>query len=197
MAHVVRVSFDELPKTPGLEKLALIVSQMNNHRCPAFAAIRGCHRERIPAVRHPHMACLPGARRARHDVHALGDKEGTVETDAELTNEACVRLALLGEALEERSRAGVRDRPQGLDEFLLRHADARVFDRERTTLRVWQDANDHGRIPLRELRIRQRSKSEPIEGIGRVRDELSQKDVRVGVERMDDEVQDLGNVGLE
>src|SRR4029453_10190547 len=66
---------------------------------------------------------------ARIDVDAVGDDEGGVEADAELTDELRVLLLVAGHAGEELGGAGLGDRAEVLDRLVAAHADAVVGDR--------------------------------------------------------------------
>jgi hypothetical protein len=48
-----------------------------------------------------------------------------------------------------------------------------------------------------ELRVRERLEADLVEGVGGVRDQLAQEDVLMRVERVDHQVQQLADLGLE
>jgi hypothetical protein len=83
------------------------------------------------------------------------------------------------------------------DQILLIHADACVGDRERTVLLV--EVQVDARIERKRLVdiLCKRKVAQLVERVGGVRNELAQKDLRMRVERVDDQLQQLTDFGLE
>ncbi len=59
------------------------------------------------------------------------------------------------------------------------------------------DADREFRVLREQLRLRDRSETQPVAGIGGVGDQLTQEDLPVAVERVDHELQELTHFGLE
>ena len=106
-----------------------------------------------------------------------------------------------GELGEEVLGAGAGDGAEVRDEVLLVHADAGVGDGEGLLLFVEFEV-DARRVDAAAgeslvLVVDEGEVAELIERVGGVGDELAEEDLRVRVERMDDEVEELAYFGLE
>ncbi len=135
---------------------------------------------------------------AGHQLDALGGHERGVEADAELADQLrdrLLRLPLL-QALGELAGAGLGDRPDVGDHLVAAHADAVVPDGQGARVAVRLQADLERLVAGEKLRLRQRLEAEPVEGIGRVRDQLAEKDLLVRVQRMDHQVEELLGLGL-
>ena len=105
--------------------------------------------------------------------------------------------AALAEGLEESFGAGVGDGAEVLDELVARHADAGVLNRDGLGLVVGGDGDfEFGGAVLDflfgELRVAQF-----LEGVGGVGNELADEDFFLRVERVDDDIEQLLDLGLE
>jgi hypothetical protein len=128
------------------------------------------------------------------DLHTLGNEVGRVETDTELTDHADVGTRRQG--LHERLGTGLGDCSEVVDKVGLGHTDTGIPDGEGTLLLVGGDSDVKVLLRLELGRVGQGGISDLVKGIRRVRDELSQEDLLVGVEGVDDKVEKLGNLGL-
>ena len=130
------------------------------------------------------------------NLHKVGDQVHRVESDTELADER--HVAALGHLVQERGRSGLGDRAQVVHQVILGHADASIANREHLLLLISLDANVQvGVITLPELTlVRQRHESNLIQRIRSVRDQLSQEDVLVRVQRVDDDVHQSRHFGL-
>ena len=133
--------------------------------------------------------------RLRRDDDLLRDEVRGVEADAELADHGDVRAGL--ERLHEGLRAGLGDRTKIVDEVGLGHADARVDDGQGVVGLVGHDVDLEVRLGVEDRRIGQRLVADLVERIGGVRDELAEEDLLVRVERVDDQRQQLVDVGRE
>ena len=123
------------------------------------------------------------------DLDTIGDHEGRIESNAELADQTWTVLGLRGrEFLPEGLGAGTSDGAQIVDQFLPRHADPVVGDHQGARLFVGNDPN-FGLGGRGEFRVGQRLKPAAVAGVGGIGDQLTQKDFSLGVERVDDEVQ--------
>ena len=149
---------------------------------------------RLPAGR----LGLAGA--ARHHRDPVGDHEGGVEADAELADELGRVLARLPALLEPRqhlARAGLGDGAEVLDHLVAAHADAVVRDRERARRRVRFEADLEDLAAGVEVGRGERFEAQAVERVRGVGDQLAQEDLLVGVERVDDDVEELAGFRLE
>ena len=147
-------------------------------------------RQRVVAapVRRPEPGRAIAARLARRHLHPVGHHERGVEPHAELADE---RRLLVGGALEragEGAGAGARDGAEILRQLLPRHADALVLDGQRARLLVRQ--HPHARaLRQAERRIGQRLEPPPVGGVRRVGHQLAQKNFALGVEGVNDKIE--------
>jgi hypothetical protein len=126
------------------------------------------------------------------------DHEARVEADAELADQLRRVLGLLRvQPREELFRSRARDRAQIRLELGAVHTDPVVGHRERARLRVDLDPDLRARAGRRELGAGQRFEPQLVERVARVRDELPKEDLAVLVERVDDEAEELLDLGLE
>ena len=93
------------------------------------------------------------------------------------------------------ARAG--DGAERLDHLVPAHADAVVLDREPAALGVDQERDPGLGIIAEQGRVGDRLEAQPLTGVGRVGDQLAQKDVPVGIDRVHHQLQQLGDVRLE
>ncbi len=138
------------------------------------------------------------ARPARVDHDVVGDHEGGIEADAELADQRLGLLArVLGRQLVEKSLgAGAGDGAEARGQVLARHADSIVGDGQRLLVRVQRDGDDE-RPALNQFGPGDRLVAEFFAGVGGIGDEFADKDFPVGIDRMDHEMQQARNVGLE
>ena len=148
------------------------------------------------AVRGPEPG-LVGAGPAGGDLHPVGHHEGGVEADAELADQGG---AFLGAgALEiggEGAGAGFGYSAQVLGQLVPRHADAVIGDGERPGGLVRGDA-DAGFAGQGQSRVGERLEAAAIGRVGGVGDQLAQEDLALGVEGMDDQIEQAANLGAE
>ena len=129
-----------------------------------------------------------------HD-DAVSHQVRRVETDAELANHVDVGAGLHG--LHEGLGARLRDRAKVGDHLGLGHADARVNDGERVVRLVGDKANVQLRVGVEHRLVGERLVADLVERVGRVRDQLTEEDLLVGVEGVDDERHELVDLSLE
>src|SRR5690606_37707244 len=98
---------------------------------------------------------------------------------------------------QERLRTRVRDGAEVLDEFITSHPDARVRDRQGPRLVVRGQPNLKRQLRLEHRLTRGLKKAQFLQRIRGVRDQLAQEDFAIRVERMDDDIEDPLNLGLE
>ena len=90
------------------------------------------------------------------------------------------------------------DGAEVLDQLVAGHADARVGDGQGAGVLVRPDLDADRRVGLVDGRSATRlEESELLAGIGRVGDEFADEDLAVGVKGMDDDIENLLDLGLE
>lgn len=83
------------------------------------------------------------------------------------------------------------------DGILAAHADAVVVDGEGVGVGIEADADAQVAVVFEQGRLGQRFKAQFVGGIGGVGDELAKEDFLVGVQRVDHQLQQLFDFGLE
>ena len=156
-------------------------------------AVVGCDGKRAAGARLPLVLGVVVV--LGNDRHLLGHKVRRVEADAKLANHRNVGARL--ERLHERLGARLGNRAQVVNEVGLGHPEARVANRERPIGLVGNELNVQVAAAVQDRGIRERLVANLVEGVAGVRDELAEEDVLVRVERVDDERQELVNVGRE
>jgi hypothetical protein len=129
------------------------------------------------------------------DSDLLGNQVSGVETYTELTDHADVGTG--GDGLHEGTGTGLGDGTEIVDEIRLLHTDTSIPDGESVGGFVRDDLDAELRLSFELLGLLDRSVADLVEGIGGVGDKLSEEDLLVTVERVDDERHQLLNVSVE
>src|SRR5690606_35215540 len=123
--------------------------------------------------------------------------ERGVEAHAELADQARIGLLLLAHGLEEAAGAGAGDAADVGDHFVAVHADAGVAEGDGAGVLVPADVDVQRAVAGQQLRLRDGFEAQLVAGVGGVGDQLAQEDLLVRVQRMRDQMQDLGDFGFE
>ncbi len=156
---------------------------------------RGLDLEAVAAGRAPDPDLVRSGA-AADDRDPVGDDERRVEADAELSDQTGAVLGLRQPA-EEGARARARHGAEIVDQLLPVHADAGVADRQGLRLGVRTDPDRQRRAVPEQFGSRDRLVAQLVAGVRRVRDELAQEHVGLGIDRMHHQPQQLGHLGLE
>jgi hypothetical protein len=125
----------------------------------------------------------------------IGNQEGRVETDTELSNHG--DISSLGKSLHEGLGSRLGDGSQVGDELLLGHADTGIAEGEGVVVLVGDDVDLEALLVADNVGVGEGSVPDLIEGIRGIGDELSEEDLLVGVEGVDDEAHQLLDVSVE
>ena len=197
-ADVVGVFADDALDLPGAGVVFGVFAQVQGDAGTAQRAVDGFHLEIAGTAADPAHALVgwePGTT-AFHRNFVGHDKAG-VETDTELTDQLRVGLLVAAEFADEIFGATLGNRAQVVDGFRLAHADTVVGDGECAGLFVQAHAHfQRGRVFKKRRRI-ERFVAQFVAGIRRVGDQLAQENLFIGVQRMGNQVQQLGDFGLE
>ena len=154
-------------------------------------------------------------RRTSREDDALRAHEHRIEAHAELSDEAQVAFLRLGiirgvvaglapflQLLEERRRAAVGDRPDVLLHLVFGHSDAGIGDDEDLLLVVslgglGRDANLERRIGILDRLALHLGEAYLFERVRGVREKFADEDIFRGVDRVDEDIEELPNLGLE
>jgi hypothetical protein len=125
----------------------------------------------------------------------FGNEVGGVEADTELTNHADVCTGRDG--LHEGAGTGLGDGAEVVDEIGLLHADTCIPDGKSLVGLVGDNSDSELGLGLELLWLGNRLVADLVEGVGGVGNELSEEDLLVGVESVDDKGHQLLDVGVE
>ena len=131
------------------------------------------------------------------DLDFGGDHEGRVEADTELADHVGRRVAAVLHRGQERLGSGVGDGAEILDQLAAGHADAVVGDRQGLRLLVGGDVDLQRQLGIVDVLFRALEVAEFLHRVRRVRDQLAQENLAVGVEGMDDQIEQLLDLRLE
>ena len=144
----------------------------------------------LKAVGLPHMGGLL-AKGAAHHAHLGSDHKGGVEAHAELPDDVHVVTLVLSVLALELLATGVRDGAQVALQLVRRHADAVIGDGQRTRVLIERETNGQVALAHLDARVLEALEVELVHRVRSVGDQLAQKDLLVGVDGIDHEVQEL------
>ena len=130
-----------------------------------------------------------------HDSHFLSDEIRGVETHTELTNHA--NIGTSGDGFHESTGSGLGNCSEIVDEIRLLHTNTSILDGQRVVGAIWNDLNFEIWLSLELFWLNNSLVSDFVESVGTVGDELSQEDLLVGVESVDDKRHQLLDVSIE
>ena len=193
---VVGVLLHDLLQAPAIGVLLAFLVEVKQHGGAGDGTLRGLDVEAGLAIADP----TPGlvfTGLARNHLNLIRHHEGAVEAHAKLTDQIGIFPGIAGELGEKILGAGAGDRAQVRDQILLIHADAGVGDGQCLVLLV--ELQIDARIKGKALvsLIDERQVAELVQRIGGVGDELPEEDLRMRIERVDDQLQQLVDFGLE
>ena len=131
---------------------------------------------------------------ARKDFDLVRNHKRRIETDAELPDEFG-RIRLVLDRLQEPLGAGAGNGAEVLFDFLSRHADAVIGNGERIGFRIGDNLNRIVGV-ARLSGIGETLKAGAVDGVGRVRNQFPQEDLFLGIEGVNDEIEQLADLGL-
>ncbi|MDT4841903.1 hypothetical protein FQZ97_757800 [compost metagenome] len=197
-ADVVGVFADDELELPVAQVLALVVAQVQDDAGATRSALDVLHLEVARAPADPAHALgrrQAGAMAFHGDL--VGHDEARVEAHAELADELGVLLLVATEVAHEVFGATLGNGAQVVNRLLRAHADAVVGDGDGACLGVESHAHVQvGRV-FEQGGVVQALEPQLVAGVRCVGNQLAQKDVGVGIQRMGDEVQQLRHFGLE
>lgn len=167
-------------------------------RVPALGLVDAGNFEFAFTTRRP-MHAFAGRKTGATRVHIdlVGDDERAIEAHAELADQVGVLLLVATEVLEEIGGAGLGNRAQVRDRIFAAHADAVVVDGDGARVLVVVDADAQLATAFQQLGLDQGFEAQLIGGVGSIGDQLAQEDFLVRVQRMDHQLQQLLDLGLE
>jgi hypothetical protein len=196
-ADEIAVALDQVLHPRFLGILGVLFLEMEHDLHPALQAARLFDRVAADAVAGPQQFLAVLAPRPAENLHLVRDHEGGVETDAELADHVGRRVSAVLHCGEEGLRSGVRDGPEILHQLTAGHPDAVIGDGQRLRFRVSRDVDLQRQRGIVDVLLRALEMAELLLGVRRVRDQLAQENLPVGVEGVDDQIEQLLDLGLE
>ena len=194
---VVGVVAHDLAQAPLVEELLGVVAQVQDHRGAARRRLRHrLDREAAAAVGVPAPGVLL-AGLARDDLDLARDHECGIEADAELADQIQIRSVVAAQLLDEALGAGARDGAEIVDQIVAVHADAVVDHRQRARGPIGRQHDLQLGIVAQQARLGQAGVAQPVARVRGVGDQLAQEDLAMLVERIDHEVENPADLGLE
>ncbi len=191
------VALDDLADPPLLAEFGALVLELDHDLAAPALARALLDREASRPVARPQLAGLRLPPRVGVDLDGLGHHERRVEPDAELADQPGGLLVALAEGLEEGLGPGMGDRAEVLDQLGLGHPDAEVLDREGLGLVVGRDVDLELELVVEDVLLGELQVALLLEGVGGVRDQLPHEDLLLRVEGVDDDIEQLLDLGLE
>ena len=153
------------------------------------------------AGRFPHHPLGVRVGAARGDHHPVGDHEHRVEAHAELPDQPHLLLLVLvlalGQLLQKVDRARVGDGADVLVHLVPGHADPTIADGQRLVALADLDVDLQFGLRIGDILVGQRAAVDLVEGVRGIGYQLAQKDLRMGVQRVDEQVEHLLHFSLE
>jgi hypothetical protein len=129
------------------------------------------------------------------DLDSVSNQEKRVETNTKLTNHGHVGAS--GESLHEGLGAGLGNCTQVVDEISLSHTDTGISNLKGLEALVGGESDEELGLGLQLLGVGQGLVSDLVQSIGSVGNELSQENLLVGVDGVDDERHQLRDLSCE
>jgi hypothetical protein len=191
----LRMLLHQILNPPLLQVFRHVLLQMENDTgTTSQSRIVGLgNGERASSLRGPRVGFVLVV--LRHDLHLVGDEVGRVEPHAELTNHGDVSAG--GKCLHEGLGPRLGDGSEVIHEIGLGHTDTAILDGEGVVGLVGDELDLELGLAVEDGGVGEGLVADFIEGIGGVGDEFAKEDFLVGVEGVDDEGEELVDVGRE
>jgi hypothetical protein len=196
---VVRIGLDDALDLVRLEKTLGVVLEVQDDLGAApqpfgLLRIRGRDLEALAAGGAPDPRLARAGVPARH-LDPVRHHEGRIEADPELADQPGSVLGL-GQLADEGARARAGDGSQIVDQLLAIHADAGIADRQRSGLRIRLNADRERGAVGEQFGLGDGLVAQLVAGIGAVGDQLAQEHLGLRIDRVNHQMQELGDLGL-
>ncbi len=189
---MVRVLLDDRLQTVRRQQFVFLGAQMQRDSRAALGAVNRFHGEITLARAFPAHAFSrrqTGAARFNRDL--VRDDKARIKAHAELADQRRVFLLVAGQLAEKFLGARARDRAEVRNRLVAAHANAVVVDRDGARDLVVRDANPQIGIGFVQRVVFDRFEAQLVGGVRSIRDQLTQEDFLVAVQRMDHQLQKL------
>ena len=195
--NVVGVLFDDVAQSEIVREFFFTLFQMQRDHRTARFLFGVFEREAALAVGFPaHGLVLVETGAAAGHGHPVGNDEARVKPDAKLADHLRIFGLVAGQRLEEFLRTGARNGADVFDDFITRHADAVVRNRDGPVFLVEINGNLQVTFAFVQRLIAECFEAQLVAGIGRIRYQFAQKYFLVRIKRMGHQMQDLTRFGL-
>ena len=195
---MVGVLAQNLADLPAVEQVLLLRTQMQNHFGAAPRMFNVGDGVIALTARNPFdtgRGRRTGFTAAHRDF--VGDDERGIEADAELADQIRVFLLVTGQRREEFLGTRFGDGAQVRDRLIFGHADAVIGDGNRLGRRIDLHTDPELRVVFEEAGVGQRFVAQFVASIRGIGDQLAQEDFLIRIQRVDHQLQQLFDFGLE
>ena len=189
--YKTRVPLHDILKAVGFRKLPGFVLELQRNFGPARQIPHWSNLIPTRAFTRPLPALFLRKIRSAVDRDALGRHEARIESNTELTNQFGVRLLVFRQLLQKRLGARMRDRAQIFHQFTMGHADPSVGKCDGTRRFIGRQSDRRSQFGLKNGNTRGLGETKFFTGIRSIRYELPDKDFLIGVEGVNDNIQQL------
>ena len=195
---MVGILVDDVLEFPGVGVFQGVIAQVQDDAGAALGPGEGLDLEVARAGTDPaHAFGLFHAGPPRLHGDLVGDDEAGVEAHAELPDELGIRLLVAAELAHKIPRAALGNGAEVVDGLLGAHPDAVVGDGQRPGVLVETELDLQIGVAFVQAAVVDGLEAQLVAGVRRIGDQLAQEDLLVRIQRMGDEVQQLGDFGLE
>mmetsp|Transcript_65899 Transcript_65899/g.174744 ORF Transcript_65899/g.174744 Transcript_65899/m.174744 type:complete len:435 (-) Transcript_65899:40-1344(-) len=197
-ADEFRMFLHQILQATFLQEFGLVLLQVTNDlRAPLDLSVHHfgvfLHGERTTSRRLPDVLFIVVVLANHTDL--VRNQIGRIEANSKLPDHGNVAASTHG--LHESLGTRLGDSAEIVHELVLCHANTRVLDRNCRIGLVRDDFDEEIRLGFDFLWICDGLVANLVKGIGRIRNQLTEKDFFVGVECVDDQAHQLLNVGIE
>ena len=194
----VGVLANDLAEAIFLDEVTGIFAQVEDDVSAAPRALGILDSEGSLAVGFPFHGSGAGGGRTGDDGNAVGRHERGIEANAELPDQfGTVGGVGCLEGLDELPGAGSGDGAEVLDDLIAGHANAVVRDHQRARGGIGREVDSIIGVAGGEVGLRQGAETEFVDGVCRIGDQLAQKDLSLGIEGVNNDIEQLLELGLE
>ena len=194
---MVRVLVDHALELPGVEVILGVVFEVQRNAGATFGALNFTDLKLARAFAGPaHTLRCGQASTAAFHRDAVSDDKAGVKTHAKLANQLRVIFLIARQLVHEVARAAFGDGAEVVNGFLLRQTNAVIGNRQRFGGLVKTDTHLQFGIGFVQAGVVKLLKAQLVASIRCVGDQFAQKNFGVGVQRVRDQLQELGHFGL-
>ena len=194
---MVGIFIDDALEFPGVQVLGGIVLQMQGHAGAALASLNLADVKLTSTVANPaHTLGRGQTGAAAFNSDFVGHDEARIKADAKLANQLGIVFLVARQVSNKVARAALSDGTEVVYGLLLRHTDAVVADGQGFGRLVKDHTHFQLGVVFVVCRFIERFETQFVAGVRRIGNQLAQENFRIGVERVSDQLEQLGDFGL-